>query len=130
MRYSVNTGSLRLAKRKSKRISHKVKGLFEEQGLPLVEEGWIDEEASRLIARRYLQPMVENSVDALILGCTHYPLLDEMISRVVGNDVNLIDSGIEADGEVKRILDTHGLGRESSGQSGDSVRRPWSSALR
>ena len=61
--------------------------------------------------------MVENSVDALILGCTHYPLLAEMIARVVGNEVELIDSGVEAASQVKHILDRHDLAKESTGQA-------------
>jgi glutamate racemase len=43
--------------------------------VPLVEEGWLDTEATRLIAREYLEPMVHEHADTLVLGCTHYPLL-------------------------------------------------------
>ena len=43
--------------------------------VPLVEEGWLDTEATRLIAREYLQPFTSDHIDTLVLGCTHYPLL-------------------------------------------------------
>ncbi len=72
--------------------------------VPLVEEGWIEDEATYLIARRYLQPVVENGVDTLILGCTHYPLLKSVLQKIVGPQVNLVDSGVETARIVKKIL--------------------------
>ncbi len=72
--------------------------------VPLVEEGMVEDEATYLIARRYLQPIMENNPDTLILGCTHYPLLKGLLQRIVGPDVRLVDSGVEAAREVKRIL--------------------------
>lgn len=72
--------------------------------VPLVEEGWIEDEATIMIARRYLQPLIENGVDTLILGCTHYPLLKSVIQRIMGNGVALVDSGVETAGRVKEIL--------------------------
>lgn len=70
----------------------------------LVEEGWIEDEATILIARRYLQTMIENHVDTLILGCTHYPLLKNIIQKVLGESVQLIDSGVETAKSVEKIL--------------------------
>ena len=70
----------------------------------LVEEGWIEDEATFLIARRYLQTMIDNQVDTLILGCTHYPLLKNTIQKVLGDGIQLIDSGIETAILVERIL--------------------------
>ena len=63
--------------------------------VPLAEEGYIDKEATYLIARDYLQTMLDVEVDTLILGCTHYPLLREVIADVMGDGVRLIDSGEE-----------------------------------
>lgn len=63
--------------------------------VPLVEEGYQDKEASILIARDYLKTMQDVGVDTLILGCTHYPLLKQVIGTVMGNGVSLIDSGEE-----------------------------------
>lgn len=63
--------------------------------VPLAEEGYIDKEASYLIARDYLTTMLDVQVDTLILGCTHYPLLEHVIADVMGDSVTLINSGKE-----------------------------------
>jgi glutamate racemase len=63
--------------------------------VPLAEEGYIDKEATFLIARDYLQTMHDVKIDTLVLGCTHYPLLKHVISEVMGDKVMLIDSGEE-----------------------------------
>lgn len=74
--------------------------------VPLAEEGYIDKEATLLIARDYLQTMIDVEIDTLILGCTHYPLLKHIISDVMGDDVTLIDSGEEtAKVALKRIAE-------------------------
>jgi glutamate racemase len=49
-------------------------------------------------------PVIENNVDSLILGCTHYPLLTNVLQKIVGPNVRLIDSGIETTKAVKKIL--------------------------
>lgn len=72
--------------------------------VPLVEEGWIEDEATYLIARRYLQPILDNGIDTLILGCTHYPLLKNVLSEICGPGVRLVDSGVETAKVVERIL--------------------------
>lgn len=63
--------------------------------VPLAEEGYLDKEATYLIARDYLQTMHEVDIDTLVLGCTHYPLLRQVIADVMGDKVTLIDSGEE-----------------------------------
>jgi len=60
--------------------------------VPLVEEGWFDHPATRLIAQDYLKPVMAEQVDTLVLGCTHYPLLKSLLQDIVGTDVTLIDS--------------------------------------
>ena len=60
--------------------------------VPLVEEGWTDDEVTRLAAERYLAPLLDQRIDTLVLACTHYPLLKPLLARVVGPDVTLIDS--------------------------------------
>ncbi len=60
--------------------------------VPLVEEGWHDDEITEAIARRYLEPLLEKGIDTLVLGCTHYPLLKNLIRRVAGENVRLVDS--------------------------------------
>jgi glutamate racemase len=71
--------------------------------VPLVEEGWLDSEPTRLIARTYLQPLVDRDVDTVVLGCTHYPLLAPVIAAEL-RGVRLIDSGDETAAEVARVL--------------------------
>ena len=63
--------------------------------VPLVEEGWIDKPVALEIVKEYLIPLLANDVDALVLGCTHYPLLKPVLSRVAGPQVRLIDSAEE-----------------------------------
>jgi glutamate racemase len=77
--------------------------------VPLVEEGWLDDEATHLIAHRYLDPISEANVDTLVLGCTHYPLLKPLISETMGERVRLIDSAEETAAETCRILTEMGL---------------------
>ena len=72
--------------------------------VPLVEEGWTDHDATRLIAREYLEPMLGDDIDTLVLGCTHYPLLKPMLRDVLGPDVRLIDSAEETAAETARTL--------------------------
>jgi len=74
----------------------------------LVEEGYINRPAVRLIAREYLDFLLKKKVDTLVLGCTHYPLLKGVISGVMGKGTKLIDSAEETAREVKRFLkDSH-----------------------
>ncbi len=77
--------------------------------VPLVEEGWIDHEATYLVAREYLAPFKEKGIDTLVLGCTHYPLLKGPISRVMGEGVALIDSAEETASEVEEVLSERGI---------------------
>lgn len=72
--------------------------------VPIVEEGWVDHEATRLIAREYLDPLVGAGVDTLVLGCTHYPLLKPLLRSVMGPGVRLIDSAEETAAETGRTL--------------------------
>jgi len=74
--------------------------------VPLVEEGWIDHEATRLVAREYLAPFVDAEIDTLVLGCTHYPLLAPLLGELLGPDVRLIDSAAETAAEAARTLGT------------------------
>lgn len=77
--------------------------------VPLVEEGWIDREATRLIAREYLEPLAEAQVDTIVLGCTHYPLLAPMLAELTEPGVLLIDSAAETAAETRRTLIEHDL---------------------
>jgi len=77
--------------------------------VPLVEEGWLDTEATRLIAREYLGPLRAAGIDTLVLGCTHYPLLKPLLGRLLGPHVTLIDSAHETAAETARVLESRGL---------------------
>lgn len=64
--------------------------------VPLVENGYIEHEVTYIIAREYIEPLIKDEVDTLILGCTHYPLLTNVIKNVTDNKVNIINAGKEA----------------------------------
>jgi glutamate racemase len=77
--------------------------------VPFVEEGWLDHEATRLVAHEYLDGLRASGVDSLVLGCTHYPLLKPLLCEVMGEDVRLIDSAEETAAETGRVLAGRGL---------------------
>jgi len=76
--------------------------------VPLVEEGFLDGEITRLIVRMYLQNLKKNRIDTIILGCTHYPLLKKVIADFLSG-VKLIDSAEAAAKESKNALKRSGL---------------------
>lgn len=71
----------------------------------LVEENWIDQPETASIVGKYLAPLRDADVDALILGCTHYPILKDRIAAAMGEDVALIDSADAVVAEVCATLD-------------------------
>lgn len=73
--------------------------------VPLVEEGWTEGEISELVVRKYLDPLVAEGIDTLILGCTHYPLIKPLLSRILGPDIALVDSAEETAREVAVLLE-------------------------
>lgn len=75
--------------------------------VPLVENGYIDSPATELIAREYLQPLIDADVDTVILGCTHYPIIKKVIGRIVGEHVTLIDSGKEVARSIAAAIESH-----------------------
>jgi glutamate racemase len=77
--------------------------------VPLVEEGWTDHPVTRAVAAEYLRPLKEVEVDVIVLGCTHYPLLRDVLDAEAGPDVRLVDSGEETAGLVARILQEQDL---------------------
>jgi glutamate racemase len=77
--------------------------------VPLVEEGWLEGEVPELVAGRYLGSMRKKGIDTLVLGCTHYPLLKPVISKVMGEEVALVDSATETAREVGEELEKGGL---------------------
>ena len=77
--------------------------------VPLAEENWVEQPETASIAETYLSEMREFRPQALVLGCTHYPILRSVIQRTVGPDVKLIDSGEATADEVAQILKSKGL---------------------
>lgn len=80
--------------------------------VPLVEEGWLKEPITIEIAKRYLEPLLLQEVDTLILGCTHYPLLRSMLRRLVGDKVTLVNPAYETAKELERLLQEKNLAVE------------------
>lgn len=85
--------------------------------VPLVEEGWLETEATLLIAKEYLTPLRDAHIDTLVLGCTHYPHLKRVIGTVVGRQVRLIDSAEETAAETGRVLAQQNLAATQTGQA-------------
>ena len=77
----------------------------------LAEEGWAETEVARTVAEEYLGGFREQGIDALVLGCTHYPILRRVIQEAVGDGVCLIDSGEAAADAVAALLDAESLRR-------------------
>lgn len=77
--------------------------------VPLAEEGWTDGQVPLLVAQRYLGADVLGDVDTLVLGCTHYPLLRDVISQVAGPKVTLVDSATATADAVAALLEAEGL---------------------
>ena len=83
------------------------------QPCPLfVQEGWLKDEITVAVARRYLEPLFHQEIDTLILGCTHYPLLRSLLKELVGDQVTLVNPAYETALALKRLLEEKGLLRE------------------
>jgi glutamate racemase len=76
--------------------------------VPLVEEGWLEGEVPRLAVRRYVEPLIEAGASVIVLGCTHYPLLEAVIAQVAaevaGEPVPVVDSATATADAVTRLL--------------------------
>lgn len=72
--------------------------------VPLVENGHTHSQVARLVAEEYLSDLRAETIDTLIMGCTHYPLLRDVISETIGKEVSLIDVGRQTACYVKRYL--------------------------
>ena len=72
--------------------------------VPIIEEGWANTEVAYLTAKEYLQVVIDQGVDSLVLGCTHYPILKRTIGRVVGDNIKLVNPAKETAKDLKYIL--------------------------
>jgi len=77
--------------------------------VPIVEEGWADSEIAYLTARKYLSAFEDKGIDTLVLGCTHYPLLFNTISRVMGPGVTLVNPAKQVAHATRHMLEDKGL---------------------
>jgi glutamate racemase len=92
--------------------------------VPLVEEGWTDDEIAEAVARRYLEPLLGAGIDTLVLGCTHYPLLRPVLARVAGPEVALVDSASAVADRVARDLEEAGLAAPAAAGPGARLGLP------
>ncbi len=88
--------------------------------VPLVEEGWSEDPVTEIVARRYLVPLLAAEIDALVLGCTHYPVLKGTLRRILGTEIRLVDSAAAIARMVASELAQRGL--LAPGESSDSRR--------
>jgi glutamate racemase len=77
--------------------------------VPLIEEGLLDDKLTDMTIARYLDPMIADGIDTLVLGCTHYPLLANAIGRALGSEIRLVDSARNCAAAVKELLDRQSL---------------------
>ena len=80
----------------------------------LAEEGWADSDVTRIVARDYLSEFHKTTLGALVLGCTHYPILRDVISETVGREITLIDSGEATARDVESLLESSDLTHEDA----------------
>ncbi len=101
-------------------LSQPCPGLVEQ-----VERGELTNELTRSLVEQYVAPLLAKNVDVLVLGCTHYPLIIDLIRSVVGPEVAIIDPARAVSKELRRRLETQGL--LATGAPGAGV-RAWSTA--
>lgn len=75
--------------------------------VPLVEEGLLDDKITIEIIKRYIDPLKEQGIDTLILGCTHYPLLKEIIEKTIDSGIKVINPAESLAKEVKKYLENN-----------------------
>lgn len=83
----------------------------------LIEEGQLNSKQTKQLLQSYLKPMLNQNIDALVLGCTHYPYLIPQIRNIVGNEIQIIDSGEAVARQTKNILHEHNRLQEAKTQT-------------
>ena len=89
--------------------------------VPIVEEGWINKPLTKDVVKEYLGPLLQNNIDTMVLGCTHYPLMKNVLANIAGPTVKLIDSALETAIAVAQSLKENHL--EAMDTSGSAVYR-------
>lgn len=77
--------------------------------VPLVEEGWVDDPITESVIHRYIDGLLAEGIDSLVLGCTHYPLLKDKIAEITGPGVTLVNPAYETAKAFKYVLEENGL---------------------
>ncbi|MEK8023643.1 MAG: glutamate racemase [Candidatus Hydrogenedentota bacterium] len=90
--------------------------------VPLVEEGHLDDAFVDLALHRYIDPLLDKKIDTLVLGCTHYPLLEERIKAHVGSSVTVIDSALATARSLEDLLRESGLASSSDPPASGRIR--------
>jgi glutamate racemase len=85
--------------------------------VPIVEEGLEHDEVARIMAERYLAEFSKSGIDTLVMGCTHYPVLEDVIHDVMGHGVAIVHTGKETAKAVKETLESDGI-LNTSGRGG------------
>jgi len=88
--------------------------------VPLVEEGWLNKRETKMIIRRYLHPLRLRQVDTFVLGCTHYPLLKNLIQPRIGKRVEVIDSSEVVAESLAQFLESHPAIEEQLARGGEN----------
>jgi glutamate racemase len=85
--------------------------------VPLAEEGWAESHVTHEVALKYLGALKKYRIDTLVLGCTHYPIMQRTISAAIGPGMTFIDSAGATAAEVQRLLAERGLAREDGSRT-------------
>lgn len=81
--------------------------------VPLIEEGKIDSIEMQNLLSRYIKPMINENVDHIVLGCTHYPFLKKQLRKILPSNVKVIDSGQAVARQVKTLINEYNLINDS-----------------
>jgi glutamate racemase len=109
------TISSKVYEKSIKEINPKIKVISKACPLfvPIAEEGLINDESSKLIAKKYLKVFKKTKIDTLILGCTHYPVLKKIIQQEVGPKIKLVDSAKPLAEKLKKVLDENKIANKN-----------------
>lgn len=77
--------------------------------VPLIESGKLHSDEMKVLLKKYLEPMIDENIDYLVLGCTHYPYLIPILKKLLPDKVTIIDSGLAVAKQTKNVLTTNNL---------------------
>ena len=87
--------------------------------VPIIEEGLENTKIARAVVKLYLEPIITNNLDTLILGCTHYPIMANTIKQVINNNINLVFSGQTVGNALSSYLNKNNLINKNKAKSID-----------